>query len=113
MLNLNLQAAMQDPEFLRIGDLVSKQIDNWFNNGGPDRGPFVVCFICKTGIHRSVTAARLWTEILRRSGFCVLGPNHLCKWNWWGCNGDCKSCDAEADGKKEKFDDFVTELDTP
>ena len=92
---------------------MSKQIDNWFNNGGPDRGPFVVCFICKTGIHRSVTAARLWTEILKRLGFCVLGPKHLCKWNWWGCKGDCENCDAEADGKKEKFDDFATELDTP
>ena len=108
----NLEAAMDDPEFLRAVRECRPEIDDWCRKWPNCDHEYVICFMCREGRHRSVTAARLWVEILKRSGFVVKKPVHLCQWNWWGCNGDCKKCNAEAKGKKEMFDKFVTKLET-
>ena len=103
----NLEAVAKDTRFLETIDELCYDIDHDLFNW-PERDPFVVCFMCKEGRHRSVAAAKLWTELLRRRNFIVEGPDHLCFWNWWGCKGlNCDDCRHDAPFRTAMFDNIV------
>ena len=107
----NLKAVSEDPTFRSKISPLCNATNEWFD--ARNRKPFVCVFACKEGRHRSVAAARLWAEICKRSGFAVNGPNHVCKWNWWGCDGTCPEYDVAAPSKKAFFDNFYLKLNEP
>ena len=104
----NLQAVSQDRTFRSKIRPLCNATNEWFHSR--DSRPFVCAFACKEGRHRSVAAAKLWAEICKRSGFWVVGPHHLCNWNWWGCDGTCPECHPLLPSKQALFDVLYCKL---
>ena len=105
----NLHAMSKNKVFVNSLGL-TEDINNYFEHD-PHHPPYSMCFMCKDVHHSSVSAARLWAELLHRWEFAVEGPNDLSQSNWWGCKGaGCSHCDPDAYGKKEQFDKFVNKL---
>ena len=45
----------------------------------------VIAIYCRSGRHRSVALGEILAHCLRRDGYVVNSPSHLCDYWWWGC----------------------------
>jgi hypothetical protein len=99
-----LTAAVESQKFKVFVEQVKENIKDYFVNH-----PYAHCSVgiaCWQGRHRSVSWARLLSEILMRIGFDVRGPVHLSRGDWF--QGMCTSCDACALDNRHKAAMFGT-----
>jgi len=80
--------------FKKVGDLLLDHAPIWRASQGRSRPLVLLCW-CRSGFHRSVAVTTGIFFCLRRAGFPVTIPDHLCR-QWWhekcGRKGPCHLC---------------------
>ena len=89
-----------------FGRWLSDVKDRFMTTDPEETGPHMkIAVACRAGTNRSVSAARIFTEILKESHFIVGAPVHLSQHEWGRkgmCSGNCSNCKPNA-AKKEHF----------
>ena len=103
----NLKQTAKQPAFKEIMFDIRTKVKDMFKR---DAESFNILMVCGQGRHRSVAAARLVLEVLKRGGINTSGPHYLSRRYWWeGFCRKCTQCHVNANGKSEFFDTLAEE----